>query len=255
MSAGLTNGSDFQIYGGRDPRLLPTYPLDIAARFLLLPKSTLKAWIFGATWRPKGKPVRYYQRLLDPPNPPELTLSFVNLVEAHVLKSLRRTHLVRMENIRIAIDDLKQRFGTQHPLADVDLLVGNRSLILEERRLLLNIGMGKQLAMDFVRAYLSRIERRLDVDSEQATKLFPFVAAPRVIGKVLSESEHNEKIVAIDPYVSFGRPIINGTGIPTVEIAERFFGGDSISDLIEDFGRTQTEIEYAIRWENAQQAA
>jgi len=250
MSAGLTNGPDFQIYGGRDPRLLPTYSLDIAARFLLLPKSTLKAWVFGATWRPKGKPVRYYHPLLDPPNPPELTLSFVNLVEAHVLKSLRRKYLIHMPNIRIAIDDLKQRFGTQHPLADVNLLAGNRSVILEERRLLLNVGMGKQLAMDFVRAYLSRIER--PVDTELAVRLFPFVTPPRVIGKVLSESEHSEKIVAIDPYISFGRPIINGTGIPTAEIAERFFGGDSISDLIEDFGRTQTEIEYAIRWENAQ---
>ena len=25
-----------------------------------------------------------------------------------------------------------------------------------------------------------------------------------------------------------------------------------MADLMEDFGRTQTEIEYAIRWENAQ---
>ena len=67
-------------------------------------------------------------------------------------------------------------------------------------------------------------------------------------------AEHENKIIAIDPYVSFGRPIIDGTGIPAREIADRFLGGDTIAQLKEDFGRTETEIEYALRWETAQAA-
>lgn len=248
--AALINGADLTLYGGRDPRELPVYPLETAARFLLLPKSTLKAWVFGATWKPKGQPRRVFNPLIEPPDRNQQMLSFVNLVEAHVLKAIRRKFYVRMEQVRPSIEHLKQRFDTQHPLADVDLLAGNRGLFLEDKQhgQFLNIGMGKQIALGFLSAYLNRIDRQLD--NERAIKLFPFVILPFKVGKRIIQ--HDARIVAIDPYTAYGRPIINGTGIPTKEIAERFWGGDSMPDLMEDFGRTQVEIEYALRWENAQ---
>jgi uncharacterized protein (DUF433 family) len=258
MSAapGNANGQ-YALYGGRDPRELPMYPLDQAAGFLLLPRSTLKAWVFGATWRPKGEHrTRVFHPLLDPPDRGQQMLSFVNLVEAHVLKAVRRKHFVQMAKVRDAIVDLKKRFETQHPLADVDLLAGGGNLYLQEHEELLNLSMGKQIAMNFLKVYLTRIERELDIG--RAIKLFPFVVEPVRIGNQIlvgnQAAEHESKIIAIDPYVSFGRPIIDGTGIPTREIADRFWGGDTIAQLKEDFGRTETEIEYALRWETAQAA-
>jgi hypothetical protein len=96
-AAGGSHDGRFALYGGRDPRELPTYPLDLAAGFLLLPRSTLKAWAFGATWRPKGESrPRVFHPLLEPPDRGQQMLSFVNLVEAHVLKAVRRKHYVHM---------------------------------------------------------------------------------------------------------------------------------------------------------------
>jgi uncharacterized protein (DUF433 family) len=258
MSATPGGGNgEFALYGGRDPRELPTYPLDVAASFLLLPRSTLKAWVFGATWQPESESrPRVFHPLLEPPDREQQMLSFVNLVEVHVLKAVRRKHLVQMAKVRDAIGDLKERFETQHPLADVDLLAGGGNIYLQEHGELLNLSMGKQIAMNFLKVYLSRIERELDIG--RAVKLFPFIVDPVRIGNRIlvgnRAAEQESKIIAIDPYVSFGRPIVDGTGIPTREIAERFWGGDTIAQLKEDFGRTETEIEYALRWETARAA-
>ena len=61
--------------------------------------------------------------------------------------------------------------------------------------------------------------------------------------------------MVIDPNVSFGRPVLAGTGIPTAVIAERFNAGETIAELIEDYNRTPTEIEEAIRCERQKSAA
>lgn len=236
------------LYGGHDPRDLPAYPLQVAARLLLLPKSTLKLWVFGDTWFDKKIGSRSFKPLISPPTDQREVLSFVNLVEAHVLKALRRTHRVQMIQVRDGIEYLKKRFSTDHPLADVDLLAGGREWY-PELGTLVNLGMGRQVAMAFLRVHLQRIDRTMQ---GAALRLFPFVAPPIKVGKIVIEQDR--KIVAIDPYVSFGRPIIHGTGIPTDAIADRFWGGDSIDDLIDDFKVDKTAIEYALRYENAQSA-
>jgi uncharacterized protein (DUF433 family) len=249
--AGAIDKPDLSLYGGREPRDIPAYPVDLAARLLLLPASTLKAWVFGQVWKQKEpgskKTVeRFFRPLLLPPNPAEHMLSFVNLVEAHVLKAVRRKYFVQMERVREVIEELKTSHHTDHPLADVDLLAGGGSLYSDHGQLL-NLTMGKQVAMDFLRVYLSRIDRTIE---GVATRLFPFVANPIKVGKRVIEQDI--RIIAIDPYVSFGRPIINGTGIPTDAIADRFWGGDSIDELVNDFQVSKSDIEYALRYENAQ---
>ena len=55
--------------------------------------------------------------------------------------------------------------------------------------------------------------------------------------------------MVIDPHVSFGRPVLVGTGIPTAVIAERYKAGESIDELAGDYGRGPSEIEEAIRCE------
>ena len=57
------------------------------------------------------------------------------------------------------------------------------------------------------------------------------------------------KAIVIDPYISFGRPVLIGTGIATSVIAQRYKAGESIAELAEDYGRSMSEIEEAIRCE------
>jgi uncharacterized protein (DUF433 family) len=249
LSGAATKSSDLTIYAGRDPRDVPAYPVELAARLLLLPKSTLMAWVFGSTWHEKNSHgSRRFAPLIDPPNSAEHLLSFVNLVEAHVLKSIRRKNLGEMEEVRTTLEHLRQANPEiAHPLADIDLLAGGRDVFIRDYGQLLNAGMGKQVAMQFLVLYLQRVVRNT---KGLTVKLLPFVTNPICIGDRVIEQDR--RIIAIDPYISFGRPIINGTGIPTEAIADRFWGGDSIDVLVKEFERPQIEIEYALRYENAQ---
>ena len=63
------------------------------------------------------------------------------------------------------------------------------------------------------------------------------------------------KVIVIDPRLSFGRPVLAGTCIPTAIIAERYKAGESVDDLADDYGRKRLEIEEAIRCELAERAA
>ena len=62
-------------------------------------------------------------------------------------------------------------------------------------------------------------------------------------------------MVVIDPRIAFGQPVIAGTGIRTSIIAERFEAGESIEELVAEYGRTAREIEEAIRSEFPRTAA
>lgn len=61
--------------------------------------------------------------------------------------------------------------------------------------------------------------------------------------------------VVIDPRISFGRPVLAGTGIPTAMLAERYKAGESVDELVKDYGRDRLGIEEAIRCELAVEAA
>jgi uncharacterized protein (DUF433 family) len=61
--------------------------------------------------------------------------------------------------------------------------------------------------------------------------------------------------VVIDPRLSFGRPVLAGTGIPTVVIAERCNAGESMEELASDYSRSRTDIEEAMRCELGLRAA
>ena len=63
------------------------------------------------------------------------------------------------------------------------------------------------------------------------------------------------KAIAMDPYVSFGRPMLVGTGIPTAIVAERYKAGESIHELADDYDLPPSSIEEAIRCELEMKAA
>jgi uncharacterized protein (DUF433 family) len=106
---------------------------------------------------------------------------------------------------------------------------------------LVNVSQDGQLAMEaLVDAHLRRIERD---ERGIAVRLFPFTR------RVESVNAEAPRIIAIDPAIAFGRPVISGSRVPTVEVAERFKAGESPRELAEDFGRKEDEILEAIRCE------
>ena len=87
---------------------------------------------------------------------------------------------------------------------------------------------------------LKRIERD---PSGLAVRLYPFTR------RGLVEKPHAPTLVTIDACQAFGRPVITGTRVPTEEIADRFFAGDSFETLVEEYGRRPEEIAEAIGYE------
>jgi len=214
------------IYRGADPRSLPAYPLVEAARYLGLNASTLGSWFREGA-------------LLVPDSDAE-QMSFWNLVEAFVLKGLREEHRMSFQAIRVAVGELRRQYpGLSHPLAQLELAVLNRDLYADRDGLLVDASRGGQLGLRGVlKLYLSRVEK----GAGGAIRLYPFTRP---------SFEHAPRLVAIDPAVSFGRPVIAGTSIPTAVLHERWKAGDSITELAEDYDRPIAEIEEALRYEAA----
>ncbi len=225
-------------------RELPAYSIAEAAHYLRMPTATLRSWVLGRYY-PTDQGRRFFRPVIELPDRRRPQLSFVNLVEAHVLDAIRRDHEVALRHVRTALTFLaRQQPQSRHPLAEQDFVTDRVHLFIERYGQLINISRDGQLAMRaVVDAYLERIER----DAKGLpVRLFPFTRR-----RTLDEP----RAVVIDPSVSFGRPVLIGTGIPTAVIAERYKAGDSMDDLAADYGRTRLEIEEAVRCELQVEAA
>ena len=111
-------------------------------------------------------------------------------------------------------------------------------LFIEKFDQLINVTQSGQIALrEFLKAHLHRVEHE---PTGTAVKLYPFTR---------KRDPREPKVVVIDPHISYGRPVLVGTGIPTAVVAERYKAGESIDELAEDYGRSRNEIEEAIRCE------
>lgn len=242
----MTTSPQFSLYSGRDPRLLPIYTVREAAHYLHIPQNTLRSWIHGRFY-PTRNGERFFQPIIQPPKPffddkenAVLTLSFINLVEAHVLAAIRSSHGLPLYKARDAVEFLQQKFGSAHPLADFDLETDRMNLFVRQFGEVLNVSQPGQLEMEFVvKMFLERIERN---SAGSPLRFYPFTRKDHFSARDL-------RLVVIDPYVSWGRAVLRDTGIPTAMIIQRFWAGDSVAHLADDYDRDTIEIEEAIRCE------
>jgi len=221
----------------RDLREMPAYGIVEAAHYLGIPKATLRSWVLGRHY-PTGTGKRFFRSIIELADKDQRLLSFENLVEAHVLDAIRRAHGVAFWRVRRAVEYLKSRLGSKHPLAEQRFVTDDIDLFVEVYGQLVNISREGQLAIkELIETYLQRVERdRVGA----AIRLYPFTR---------ERTPHEPKIIVIDPSISFGRPVLVGTGIATTVIAQRYKAGESIEELAEDYGRSRADIEEAIRCE------
>ena len=221
----------------QDVRELPAYGVAEAAHYLLVPRATLRAWVVGMSYSSDGER-RFFKPVIQPAATSPVALSFINLVEAHVLAAIRRKHRVDMPAVRRTIYFLKKEFRSPHPLADHKFETNGVDLFIEHLGDFISASQGGQLAMrDLLKARLRRIDRD---DKGFPLRLYPFT---RVDGT------DQPKNVVIDPFISFGKAVITGTGVSTEIVAERFKAGESADELANDYGCDREKIEEAIRCE------
>ena len=102
----------------------------------------------------------------------------------------------------------------------------------------MSVSQGGQLA---VRKLLQAHLRRVEWDTKgMPLRLYPFTRIRDV---------EQPKNIVIDPFISFGRAVITGTGVSTDIVAEPFKAGESSDELAKDYECDREKIEEAIRCE------
>ncbi len=218
-----------------EPDERPRYSVAQAARYVQISPTTLRSWVVGRPY-PTSEGDRYSKPLIIRPVPGDLRLSFSNLREAHVLRSLRTRHEVPMAAVRAALDFAAEKLNIQRLLLSRELMADAGSLFIERLGQLIDLSRSGQIAMkEMLDGHLNRIQWK-------PIRLFPVVAARGLSGP---------RIVGIDPQVSFGRPFIVGKGVRTSTIVERLDAGEDREAVAADYGLEGFEIDEAILYERA----
>ncbi|NMG60289.1 DUF433 domain-containing protein [Geitlerinema sp. P-1104] len=219
------------------PQHLPNYSIPQAAHYLRIPEATVRTWVKGRQY-PTKDGNKTFQPLIEPPQVRPQRLSFINLLEIHILRALRTQHKIDLGSVRTALDYLQSQFDQPHPLASNRFLTDGINLFVERCGHLLNVSQNGQLALRAaLDLHLDRIEWN---DRGLALRLYPFTR---------TREEQSPKILAFDPRIAFGRLAIAHIGVPTDVVVDRYRAGETTQELAADYNCDLASIEEAIRCE------
>jgi uncharacterized protein (DUF433 family) len=215
------------------------YTLAEAARYLRLPAATLRSWLLGRQY-PTAEGSGQFPPLIRPASRKPPLLSFANLIEAHVLRSLRTEHGVPVKALRNALAFAEKTLRIDRLLLRPELRAGAGKVFLDRYGELIELSASGQLAMRrLFDAHLKRIDWNA---AKIPVRLYPF----------LSEAAPSDaRPIVIDPRIAFGRPVVQRKGVSTSAIAERIDAGESVEDVAADYDLGGSEIEQAILYERA----
>jgi uncharacterized protein (DUF433 family) len=215
------------------------YTLTEAARYLRLPTATLRSWVLGRQY-PTTEGGAQFPPLIKPASLQPSLLSFSNLIEAHVLRSLRTEHGVSVKDLRTALSFAQQALGIDRLLLRQELRTDAGRVFLDRYGELIDLSASGQLAM---RKLLEEHLKRVDWDEKSfPVRLYPFVSG---------FASNEDRPIAIDPQIAFGRPVVVRNGVSTASIAERIDAGESVEDIAADYDLGQAEVEQAALYERA----
>jgi uncharacterized protein (DUF433 family) len=205
------------------------YGMAEVAVYLKVPYQTLRYWLTGFGQRPP---------VVVPLESEPVRLSFLNLLECHVLAGMRKQYDLKLPKIRTALMKVIGDYRERHPLVSEVFFTDRRDLFIEKLGKTINVSGHGQMRLCFDTMYLERVK----VESNRIFRFFPFV---------VQAGASEPKTIEINPMVGFGKPVLAGTGISTAIIAARFNARESVADLAEEYGCTANQIEEALRWERA----
>ena len=220
-------------------RDLAAYSLAEAARYLRLPTATLRSWVLGRDY-PTADGSTRFPPLIHPASRRPPLLSFSNLIEAHVLRSLRTEHGVPVKALRGALAYAEKALGIERLLLRPELRADAGKVFLDRYGELIDLSASGQLAM---RRIFDEHLKRVEWDASKfPVRLYPFLSAA---------APSEERPIAIDPRIAFGRPVVLRRGVSTSAIAQRMDAGEAIDAIAADYDLAKPEIEQAILYERA----
>lgn len=222
-----------------DLREYPCYSIEEVAEYIGVPRSTLRAWTSGYTYKTSAGKSKALP-IIQPANPKQHLLSFFNLVEAQVLAATRERH-ISVGKVRRAIEYLRDELDEARPLLScVFETVGQQIFVQQlagaKLKHPLNVSKHGQYGFRAVlKKYLNRIERDA---VGLPTRLYPMKA----------NRPAQTKTITIQPFVSSGKPSLSGSGIMAEVIWRRKKEGETERQLARDFNVKPSEIKAAITY-------
>ncbi|MGH3599657.1 MAG: DUF433 domain-containing protein [Pseudonocardiaceae bacterium] len=222
---------------------VPLYTVAEAARALDVSPTTLSAWATGYLrhWpdRPAvtGAPV---VTSLTPVGRGQAAIPFVGLAEGMVLAAVRAAG-VPMQRVRPALAVLAAELGVDHALGSRRLLTDGAELLFDYAdnaagdeadsvRQLVVVRSGQRVFRDVIEQYLARIDYAPD----------GYARLVRLPGYATAE-------VVADPERAFGQPIFARGGSRVADVLGRFWAGDDLATLADEFGVPRAELEDVLR--------
>jgi uncharacterized protein (DUF433 family) len=217
----------------------PLYTLGEAARALDVPAATFQTWSRGYVRHRDGAP----DVLGDPivtdvrARPGDPTIPFVGLAEGFVLAAVRKKG-VPLQRIRPALRVLQHELGVDHALASQKLYTDGAEVLFDyanstgddTARDLVVVRHGQRVFADVVEGYLKRITFAADGFAQRIQ--LPQYQVARVI---------------VDPRFGFGQPTFLRGRARLTDVLGRFWAGESLTELSQDFGIPESDLEDVVR--------
>jgi uncharacterized protein (DUF433 family) len=219
--------------GWRRRLYLPAYTTAEAARFAEAKSRTVAYWHYGTGT--KIGPALGGKKRYAP-------LSYLQLVEVAFVASFRQRG-VPLQRIRKAREYVRTVFSAEFPFAEYRFKTEGVHVLMEagsvdpDFRELIAADEAGQMAWE--RVLLERFEQ-FDYEEDLAVRW---------------HLRGRDVPILIDPRISFGAPVLEGTGIPTWVLKGRFEAGETLEEIEHDFGVAEHDLRHALEFEGVELAA
>lgn len=216
-------------------KLVPVYPLVQVARIVGCMPGTLRTWMRGRHYVVAGKKRRSEPMFSDSraSAAPRSALTFLDLVEAHMLHLVREGYGIPMKNFRAAMEYLRNLDGNTHFLAHKNFVHDKKHLYLKGDQHLISLSEhGQQVNADIISDGLKQL---MYGEDGYADSFFPLIAGKQ------------QNSVMINPQIGYGQPTLKRLGINVSAISSRFQAGEHLADIAKDYGASDEEVEEALR--------
>lgn len=212
------------------------YSLYEATRLSGASSSTIRRWLLGYSYKSgnqrKRRPPIFESDIGEIDG--VFTISFRDLIELLFVHAFRERG-VKWAIIHEAFDLARERFESQHPFSAINFKTDGKRIfeetILRGETKLADLNKQQFVISDFIQPTLVKA---LEFDRRSVQKWYP---------------NFPSKIIVLDPKRSFGRPIVDESGVPTQVINAAFQVEQDAAIVAAEFETKRSAVEAAVRFE------